>query len=665
MAKYLRGDIQGLRAVAVLLVMIFHFELLTSGGFVGVDVFFVISGYVIISMLLRESKQNDGKIDLQRFYVRRGLRLLPAVSITTTITVILSVLLYSPLSVLPQTIGKVGSGTSLWLANFALYKFTGGYFDADAQKVPLTHTWSLSVEEQFYFVIPFLLIITWNLVRRFRGRGKRFNPQIQHSWLLLILLIGFVSYASCYYLSFIVTNYNRVSFSYYSSFTRAWEFCVGALLAVLPSASGRVPVLARKLLQLLGLVIILFSAFFITEAMTFPGYVAWIPVIGSAFVIYFGDVESSTRILDNRFARHLGDISYSLYLVHWPVWVFGHYFLGDSFPVKLGCLALSYVLGLGSYYFVEQRFRGIDQKFDRVTIPRLVGAIAIPLSLSLLVTVVAPQGWYIKSVKNQYDQVDTWYTCEGKTVDAGGSSACEFSSSLPKSAKTVYLVGDSNMEMYTPLLRKRATELGKRVMLLSAPGCPQTFAQFKDSSGVMVNGGCDAVENHVNWLKHQPPGEVVLVTTDYEISQIIDPKTGEHPASSEKQNQIFIDETTKLVKELKQAGHHVTMLGSFPHAYGWSRNACSWLKVGPWINKCSKTMPLSETSIGRNPDWNKDLAQVAKNTDSKFIKVEDFVCPDGQCVLLKDGVFHYRDSYHLTIGYALTLDGLAKEVIER
>jgi peptidoglycan/LPS O-acetylase OafA/YrhL len=228
-----RSDIQGLRALAVLLVVAFHADLPIPGGFIGVDVFFVISGFVITSMLVRQLEA--GRMSFALFYARRFRRLLPALAVLTTATMLLSAALLSPLGPQQATAGT-GFAASTFLANIQLSLFGGGdYFDLAAETNAVLHIWSLSVEEQFYFVFPALLFLAWHSAKRNRAA-------------LIITAVTAASFAySCY-----ATYYHAIGVTaFYSPAARVWEFGVGSLLAL------AAPVLVRlgaRLAHALGII---------------------------------------------------------------------------------------------------------------------------------------------------------------------------------------------------------------------------------------------------------------------------------------------------------------------------------------------------------------------------------------------------------------------------
>ena len=313
-----RADIQGLRAIAVLSVIAYHAGLPIPGGFTGVDVFFVISGFVITEMLLRERKTRN-RISLKNFYLRRFKRLMPALALMVTFTVLVSSLLLSTQG--PQQIAaQTGLGAMLFVANIVIAYTTGNYFDAPAESNPLLHTWSLSVEEQFYFIFPATLVAVWSISRL---RSSKHAASITIA-LISLFSFGLALMGSRGY-GYLLGN-NAWLIEFYSPFTRIWEFGVGALVALtgIAAANGRnsrrsfaTPLAAT------GTVLLLAGFFTINSATPFPGPWTLLPVMGTLCLIVAGKTPNFvSQWISTKPMVKIGDWSYSLYLWHWPFIVF-------------------------------------------------------------------------------------------------------------------------------------------------------------------------------------------------------------------------------------------------------------------------------------------------------------------------------------------------------
>lgn len=344
--------VQGLRGVAVLLVMAYHSQLPIPGGFLGVDVFFVISGFVILRMLLNEWDAK-GTISFRQFYLRRFSRLAPGLSLMVLVTMVLSLFFLSPFRTQEATFAT-GIGSLFGVANLIIPIHTGGYFDVRAEASPLIHTWSLSVEEQFYLVFPIGLLL---LLRISRGRKT--------SWLLFGVISGVASVSFLLALlgateSFSLGFFNS-QFNFYSPATRAWEFLSGALVALVFYQKGRLgnsPTIAW-----LSASILLFGVFLYRSEFPVPGLWTVLPVAGTAGIILFASAENSAlgRLLSRKFLVAVGNYSYSLYLWHWPFAVFFPIaFPGVIFAPLIG-VCCSVVVAIVAYRYVENPLRQVPQ----------------------------------------------------------------------------------------------------------------------------------------------------------------------------------------------------------------------------------------------------------------------------------------------------------------
>ncbi len=333
-----RPEIDGLRAIAVLAVVLFHARYDPfSGGFVGVDVFFVISGYLITSIIVAEIRRGD--FSLARFYERRVRRIFPALFLTMSATWVVACFLLTPDSFMQFSRSIVAA--TLFSSNILFWRELG-YFDVPAEAKPLLHTWSLSVEEQFYILYPVLLLILY----------KRLNKR----WTAALAAVAALSFvASAWAVEFRSTD------AFFWAPTRAWELLLGAFLAfdILPALRFRP---FRELLSLAGVILIAWCVVSYTPETPFPGMNAFPPCFGAALVLYAcGGKRDAVvgRILSSRGLVFVGLISYSLYLWHWPVFTFARLYLwrGLTRLDTLALIGLSVLLSVASWRFVEQRFR--------------------------------------------------------------------------------------------------------------------------------------------------------------------------------------------------------------------------------------------------------------------------------------------------------------------
>lgn len=351
-----RPDIDGLRAIAVLSVVFCHAGFSFSGGYVGVDVFFVISGYLIAGLILKELKQ--GTFTLGNFWERRVRRIAPAMLVVTAFTLVAGWFILMPADYAGY--GKSLVGLMLLASNIQ-FKLSTNYFESSAEEKPLLHTWSLSVEEQFYLFVPVFLLLLAR--KQFLNRA------------FLILSVAAI-------LSFVLSvdgAYRHPTATFYLLPTRAWELFAGALLAFAQPSPAPAKTWRHECLAVLGMALILVPCFVYTTKTPFPGLAALPPVLGAVLLIWTGTFSVQLPIMSQMLASRpmvfIGLISYSLYLWHWPLFSFTRYQAIKEIPTQvwLALIAASFALAILSWRFVETPFR---KRQFLVARPRLFAATA-------------------------------------------------------------------------------------------------------------------------------------------------------------------------------------------------------------------------------------------------------------------------------------------------
>lgn len=459
--KY-RPDIDGLRAVAVAAVVAFHaFPSLLPGGFVGVDIFFVISGYLITGIIL--AGIDGGVFTFRDFYERRIRRIFPALTV-----VLLASLAFAWLTMLSSEFSRMGKHTASgagFLANIALWS-ESGYFDVGEALKPLLHLWSLGVEEQFYIIWPPILILASKT-----GVGRK----------KLIGALLLISFAASGYLA--VTDRTA---AFYSPLSRFWELLFGAYLACGGGQTFRGPSRNSSLTSFLGAALITVALILVDRDKTFPAPWALLPVGGATLLIASGPHGWINRkILTNRMLVWLGLISYPLYLWHWPILSFGHIVRGKV-PVagfRVVAVAASILLAWATYRYLERRIR-----FKRpvVSVKPLVAAVAaIALTgLAAWTTVLTPRNAGAE-VEKVAKAVDDWSFPGGmKQARFGGSEFHEVAGGPEK----VALIGDSHVQQYGPRAEAVAADKSaavKTAVFATSSGCPPL-------KGVVRNNDPDA-----------------------------------------------------------------------------------------------------------------------------------------------------------------------------
>lgn len=348
---HVRMDLQGMRAFAVLTVFSQHLFDWPRGGFVGVDVFFVLSGFFITALLIKQHT-TTGSISFADFYRRRVRRIIPSAVLVVVATVAGSYLL------LTETRAKAALVDGLWATVFAsnwrFERVGSDYFAEGQPKSPLLHYWSLSIEEQFYFVWPLALLALFALSRRGSTPSETYGRSRQR-WLAgFMVTVCSVSFALACFQSYLDPNG-----AYFSTFTRVWELGVGALLAICAPLLARLPDGIRPLLSYIGLGGAVLSLFVITDDSMFPGPWAALPVLSTALVIaaFVGAEVRGVPHLTNRVAEYFGDHSYTLYLWHWPVIILLAAVLPPAWPYYVTVIGVSLTLTHLTYRFYEDPIR--------------------------------------------------------------------------------------------------------------------------------------------------------------------------------------------------------------------------------------------------------------------------------------------------------------------
>lgn len=453
-------EIDGLRAVAVISVILFHLKAsLLPGGFSGVDVFFVISGYVVCGSLAKQNFSDFWKFILD-FYARRILRIYPALVTCLVVTTILQVL-FVPQSWLSQASVKTGLFAFLGLSNFALIWFNDGYFSPRVEFNAFTHTWSLAVEEQFYLLFPILFYV-WI-------KGFKSNTFIGGVYKNLILILLLASS-----LIAIFQTSSDPDKAYYLLPSRFWELAAGALLYILHFQKKLVSSTksVNEITIALGLILIMLG-FIYASPNKFPFPWALMPVLGTLLTIN-GVVSTSDNkpflnsLLNNKWIVYIGKLSFSLYLWHWPIIVIFRWTVGIDKPETMfAVIVFTVVLSIFSFHFVEQRFRKttfITSKTNQYIFSR--GITTIFLLSILTAGIFKAQPFLSLSVtSDQYN----WYA---NAHDQTPISNHYKSVGSPFQNHTLYVLGDSHAGAYSTMLNMLEQELGVNVKIYSKGGCP-------------------------------------------------------------------------------------------------------------------------------------------------------------------------------------------------
>ena len=668
--KGFRPDVQALRGLAVLLVVLYHSRFLARGGFIGVDVFFVISGFVIGRQLFGEFTRND-RLSFTSFYVRRARRILPPLAAMLAIVVLLAPLL-APIDAVDTN--RTSIAAALFSANIYLFRTIAvGYFAVSAELNPLLHTWSLSVEEQFYFVIPALLALGW----RFGSRAKR---SLLTSRILIALLIV-VSFALCVAFSestSIGPIRAGLRFAFFSPFTRAWEFGVGLALVLLPARFLR-STNAGRVMVTVGLGGIAFAAFAYSDATRFPGWTALVPVLGAALVIAGGTATGAGSRSPHRGLRPMiaaGNISYSWYLWHWPLIVFAAAFWPSAGNIPLvAAAAFSLVPALLSYLYLEQRFRIAPSRRHVGVLTLTLAAICIAIPLAATALSIPIQKRIMSTdqmaamMQMKADPASITASCWMETREENRDN-CTWNAGTDR--PSVVLIGDSNASQFSEAMIGAARANGASLEISSQAGCP--FADVPTTMNGAVQTECQvSISRAVASLVESRPDVVIIASAaDRYISSsripdltpiaIVDESgsiiTSEADAAAE-----YTRGLSRTITTLQDAGIRVAVVDVVPKPYFGTARICSVLGLIHDPN-CG----FDDTNM-INPGFNevatRATAEAAAETGADFWSFNAEVCPDGTCIGFRDGVYVWRDVSHISAATSESLAGSAAELLRR
>lgn len=640
-----RPDIDGLRAIAVLSVAMFHFAVGPfRGGFAGVDIFFVISGYLITGIIHREAVH--GKFTFAGFYERRVRRIFPAL-----FAMLLAVMLAAPLILLPSDLERLGVSviaTLLFGSNILFWR-QSGYFDSSSQYNPLLHTWSLSVEEQFYIGFPILLL----LVERFARRHI----------VAALLLVASVSFILCLYYQPL-----RPSATFYLSPFRAWELILGALLAVgaVPPITNRA---VREAVACVALLVLMASLMLLEEGPHFPGWIACFPALATAGLLHSGASGDSLvrRLLAVRPMVQVGLISYSLYLWHWPLAVFANY-TNSMEPLPdgagYGLLALSILAGWASYKWVEAPFRrGGPEGLLASRRSLFATALACMGALGLLAATTAwiDHIWKtrvpptVEAMDRQRDPYIPYRQCDGTPVT---SARADCLGGKTDGSRTILLWGDSHALAWAPALDLIGKSVGAKVIIAPNSACPPLFDVMNPIDPECMHGN-DRVRD---FIRSSHPDVVMLVGswTSYsrpEGQYALEDKYGRKGNAS-----VFAPSLRRTVEALRPHVSRIVLVGPTPNA---PDDVPFRSAQALWTNT---TMPR-ETSTAvaqqRSAQFWQAARELADGEQVHLVDPAQWFCDNVTCRYADaSGALLYRDGGHLNVsGAKLLAKSLPKRVV--
>jgi peptidoglycan/LPS O-acetylase OafA/YrhL len=648
-----RPDIDGLRAIAILAVVFYHAGFPGfSGGYVGVDVFFVISGFLITRLLFDEAS-STGTVGLGAFYARRVRRLMPAALIVVAATLLLGAFFMPPGRDGAFALARSAISVAFFVSNFFFFSVTGGYFGAPSFNLPLLHTWSLAVEEQYYLVWPLLMLLVFRLAKDPRANAAMRTRVL---WILGSLLLASLALS-------VITTPDHPNFAFYLLPTRVWEFAIGGMAGMAGAAFyERVRAIAQPL-ALLGLAMILYSIVALSHATPFPGSAAIWPVFGTAILIVGMTANQRgvvSRLLATKPMVYIGLISYSFYLWHWPLLSFYRiYNLGvQDLAANAVLVVLAMLLAWLGYVFVENPIRlRRPWVFGEIRSTLLAGG-----GISLVTVSMAGMlmGWHAYQ-RSSGEDAPAWaalddqspymHDCslDGKRpVGALPREACIHGPD-PQHPRVV-LWGDSHADHIMPMLMDAYSQVA--VYQLTMPGCvpaigyeskvpfsPKYCADFNlrvlKEIEELKAGGLEGVVISARWpsyFMHQSP------SLAEQIPGLL-PLAEDQLAVARLEMQSAFDSTLQM---LERIGVRVIVVAPTPELV-YPAPQCVALRGE---DHCNVARSVNEAWLG---DATTALAEVVeRHPNAHLAQLMDFFCDADSCSATEDGTILYVDDDHIT-----------------
>jgi peptidoglycan/LPS O-acetylase OafA/YrhL len=631
-----RPDIDGLRTIAVGSVLLYHYGLTAiPGGFVGVDVFFVISGYLITTILARDI--SSGGLSIASFYNRRIRRILPAVLFVLIACLAAGWLLLAPGDY--EVLGHSAAYSAIGGANLYFYWNTG-YFDQAAEMMPLLHLWSLGVEEQFYVVWPLLLAgIMWI------ARGK--------AWVTIaaILVVIAVSFAATLFMMPVDPKG-----AFFLPHLRAWELAVGALIAFMPAIRWRI---VSELMGVAGLALIAYSLIMLKAGDAFPGINALAPVIGSALLVWPRTKSVTGWILSLPPMVFTGKISYSLYLWHWPVLIFFRFYANGDQPSLYGALVLgviAYTLAVFSWWVVERPFRRIKAKSTPVifagiaAIAATAGAGFVVMQQSGFTSRLSPQAQELSSLDVMWE-----WECPTKTT-LDGRSYCGFGAPWETAKIKAMLWGDSHAEHFSPPLATITEEHGAAAILFQ--GCPaivdgKTVGHHHNTRPTRTAECTESYNRAIALLQQHPEINLVILPASWSHAMV----NWRRPGSSKPEDaprgmgtQLLWDGLENLIAEAAGPDRRFAIVADVPQ---WASDPtpCALREVSSLLRMHCKQKELLLARERYERMHTKPYALfrefAAAHPDTEVVYPGEHMCSPEGCISKLNGVFLYREGSHI------------------
>lgn len=653
-----RPDIDGLRALAILPVLLFHADFrFFSGGFIGVDVFFVISGFLITRILVSDLEAKN--FSLLRFYERRARRILPALFAVLIATNLAAYYIQLPSEFLALSESTIA--TLLFASNIYFWTTASDYFHVASETFPLLHTWTLAIEEQFYVVFPLLLALIFPMGRK-----------------LTFLLIAAVTVTSLLLNLLLTPSYSSTSF--YSTPTRAWELGIGCLLAL--SSSRYVPTRAtRECIALAGLLAILSAVVLYDTTTEFPGYAALLPTLGTAAIILAGNGGNPlvTRLLSIRLLVFLGLISYSLYLFHWPIFALVRLLRGNvelSFTDATFAIAVSVLLASASWRYVETPFRQPQHTvLSRNTIFRGSALIAV------VIAGLAALNIHAKGLPRRVPQPLQMADTSRSDINPHRSQCfnlwpsdglCAFPQDSVQTSADYLVWGDSHADALFPAIETVAHDLGLRGFFAGLIGCPPLQSVVRADASPLLR--CDEFNEDVaSFLRSRDDVKVVILVARWAVyaegyrirgepgGPVLLAFSGDTASEPDENFAVFSASLRATVSLILESGREVILVGGVPEI-GWNvpDALIQHLKNGTPLPPAPSIQDVTERQLRANA-----LLQVlAESPKVEYVSLLGAMCQPVCQTHDKNWRGYYSDGDHMTTrGAALFVAPLIEEAL--
>lgn len=631
-----RPDIDGLRALAILLVVGFHaFPDIIHNGFIGVDIFFVISGFLISSIIFRELQHN--KFSFCKFYARRIKRIFPAL-----ILVLLSCFFIGWFVLFAHEYKLLGSHISAgaaFIANLKLYK-ESGYFDVSSELKPLLHLWSLGIEEQFYLIWPLILVITYRLRTRF---------------LLVTLSIIIISFT----LNIFLIDEHKI-FTFYMPVTRFWELLLGSALACLNTLESKPARIIDNIKSILGICLIIIALMTIDKEKNFPGYQALLPTAGAFFIIYAGQHAFLNRIIfSNKIAVFIGLISYPFYLWHWPLLSFARIMeSGDaSQTICIIAVTLSLVFSCLTYSFIEKPVRNYKYATSVLLFSMLFIA-GLGAYTSYNKGFPARLEYFSQQEQQTVRTPAIDYDCERFFKKNSNKRLFDYCrSSGSKYSETIAIIGDSHAHALFPGIAEMFSSAHKNTLLLSNSSCPTLIGAVTGENDYektlcekKINQIIDfLIKNHfISTVLIVTRGSVYITGNGFGVAEknlrnkpII--PLAENNNTGKSAAYIFSEGLQATIDKLAGSGKKVYYISENPEL-GVDPFSC----LGRPLSLTRKQICSfkKSTVIARQKEY---LAAISNIRNAVIINSLNAFCPDDYCKFMENGTLLYADNNHLSI----------------